>query len=239
MAEGFTNVAGQRLDVPDPTVAMSGQMMGGSSFKIVGSTLQAAILTMRNGAQIYTETGALSWMSDGINMNTNMGGGIGGLFKRALGGESLFVVDYTAQRDGALAAFSSDFPGKILPINLAQGQTMIAQRQSFLVAEKTVNLSIQFNRKLGSGLFGGEGLFCKSLMAQVRFLWRLTVRLWNTRSKPGRCSKSIPVTSPCLNPAWDLTSRWSKALRTFCLVAKGCFLPSSLALAECGYKPCP
>ncbi len=157
MAEGFTNVAGQRLDVPDPTVAMSGQMMGGSSFKIVGSTLQAAILTMRNGAQIYTETGALSWMSDGINMNTNMGGGIGGLFKRALGGESLFVVDYTAQRDGALAAFSSDFPGKILPINLAQGQTMIAQRQSFLVAEKTVNLSIQFNRKLGSGLFGGEG----------------------------------------------------------------------------------
>ena len=66
-------------------------------------------------------------------------------------------MDYTAQRDGALAAFSSDFPGKILPINLAQGQTMIAQRQSFLVAEKTVNLSIQFNRKLGSGLFGGEG----------------------------------------------------------------------------------
>ena len=157
MSEGFTNVAGQRLDVPDPTVAISGQTMGGSSFKIVGSTLQAAILTLRNGAHIYTETGAMSWMSDGINMNTNMGGGIGGLFKRALGGESLFVVDYVAQREGALVAFSSDFPGKIVPINLAQGQTMIAQRQSFLVAEKSVNLSIQFNRKLGSGLFGGEG----------------------------------------------------------------------------------
>lgn len=157
MSEGYTNIAGQRLDVPDPTVAMAGQMMGGSQYKIVGSTLQAAILTLKNGANIYSETGALSWMSDGVNMNTNMGGGIGGLFKRALGGESLFVVDYVAQREGALIAFSSDFPGKILPINLSQGQTMIAQKQSFLVAEKTVNLSIQFNRKLGSGLFGGEG----------------------------------------------------------------------------------
>lgn len=157
MSEGFTNVPGQRLDIPDPTVAMTGQMLGGSQFKIVGSTLQAAILTLKHGAHIYTETGAMSWMSDGIQMNTNMGGGIGGMFKRAIGGESLFVVDYTAQRDGALIAFSSDFPGKILPINLGQGQTMIAQRQSFLVAEKSVGLSIQFNRKLGSGLFGGEG----------------------------------------------------------------------------------
>lgn len=157
MSEGYTNAPGQRLDVPDPSVALSGTTMGGSSYKIIGTTMQAALLKMRAGQTIFTETGALSWMQDGISMNTNMGGGIGGLFKRALGGESLFIVDYAAQREGAELAFASDFPGKILPVNLAQGQSLIAQRQSFLVGEKTVELSIVLNRKLGSGLFGGEG----------------------------------------------------------------------------------
>ncbi len=158
MSEGFTNVAGQRLDVPDPNVALVGTTLGGSAFKIIGTTLQAVILNLRNGANIYTETGSLSWMSEGVDMNTNMGGGLGGVFKRMVSGESLFVVDYVAMREGPMVAFSSDFPGKIVPVNLAQGQSMIAQRGAFLVAEKSVALSIAWNRKLGAGFFGGEGL---------------------------------------------------------------------------------
>jgi uncharacterized protein (TIGR00266 family) len=158
MSEAYTNTPGQRLDIPDPNVALSGTTMGGSTFKVVGSTLQAVIFNLRANNPIYTERGSMSWMQDGIDMNTNMGGGIGGLFKRAIAGESLFVVDYKAQRDGAEIAFSAEFPGKIIPINLSQGQSMIAQRDSFLVAEKTVNLTIHFNRKLGGTIFGGEGL---------------------------------------------------------------------------------
>jgi len=73
-------------------------------------------------------------------------------------GESLFVVDYVSRVDGALVAYSSDFPGKIVPVNLAQGQSMIAQRGAFLVAEKSVALSVAWTRKLGAGFFGGEGL---------------------------------------------------------------------------------
>jgi uncharacterized protein (TIGR00266 family) len=157
MTEAYTNQPGQRLDVPDPALALSGKTMGGSEYKIIGTTLQATILKMKQGNAIYTETGSMAWMHDGINMNTNTGGGLGGLFKRALGGESLFIVDYVAQREGAEIAFTSDFPGKILPINLAAGQSLIAQKGSFLMGEKSVDLSIMLNRKLGSGLFGGEG----------------------------------------------------------------------------------
>jgi uncharacterized protein (TIGR00266 family) len=157
MSEGFTNVAGQRLDMPDPNVAMSGATMGGSSFKIIGSTMQALTLTMKRGAAFYAETGGMSWMSDGIAMNTNMGGGLGGLLKRAVSGESLFLVDYLAERDNPLLAFSSETPGKIIPVNLAAGQSIIAQKDSFLVAEKTAAFNILFRRKLGTGLFGGEG----------------------------------------------------------------------------------
>ncbi len=157
MTEGYTNVAGQRLDLPEPAVALAGTTMGGSPYKVMGTVMQALVLNMRARQTFYTESGALSWMADGIGMNTNMTGGLGGLLKRAVSGESLFLVDYTAERDGALIAFSSDFPGKIIPVNLAQGQSIIAQKDSLLVAEKTVNFTVTFRRKLDVGLFGGEG----------------------------------------------------------------------------------
>lgn len=157
MTERFTNDPGQRLDLPDPSVSMSGRTMGGSAYSVVGTLLPAVRIKLKQGATLYTETGAMAWMQDGITMNTNAAGGIGGLFKRALSGESLFLVDYSSQRDGAEVAFTSDFPGRIIPINLAQGQGMIAQRQAFLVGEKTVQFNIILQQKLSSGLFGGEG----------------------------------------------------------------------------------
>ncbi len=158
MPEGMTNVAGQRLDLPEPQVSLSGTTMGGSAYKILGTVMPVLVMNVKPGQTVYTETGALSWMSEGIQMQTNLGGqGLGGMLKRALGGESLFVANFTAARDNTLLAFSSEFPGKIVPVNLAQGQSMIAQKESFLVAEKTVNLTIAFQKKLGSGFFGGEG----------------------------------------------------------------------------------
>jgi uncharacterized protein (TIGR00266 family) len=157
MTESYTNVAGQRLDLPNPAVTLSGNTMGGAAYQVLGTVMQSVTLNLRANQAIYSETGALSWMADGISMNTNMGGGLGGLLKRAVSGESLFLVDYVAQRDKALIAFSSEFPGKIIPVNLAQGQSMIAQKDTLLVAEKTVNLTVSFSRKLGAGLFGGEG----------------------------------------------------------------------------------
>ncbi len=158
MSNAFTNAPGERVDLPDPNVSMTGITMGGSSFKILGSVMQALVVDLKQGETVYTETGALSWMSEGINMETNMGGGgLGGMFKRALGGSSLFIVNYTATKPNTTLAFSSEFPGKIIPVNLAQGQAMIAQKDAFMVAEKNVNLTIAFQRKLGTGLFGGEG----------------------------------------------------------------------------------
>ena len=157
MPEVISNAAGQRLDVADPEVAMTAATMGGSPYQVLGVVMQTLAIRMRARQIIYSESGSLSWMADGIAMNTNMGGGLGGLFKRAVSGESLFLVDYTAERDDALIAFSSEVPGKIIPINLAQGQSIIAQKDAFLTAEKSVNMTISFSRKLGAGLFGGEG----------------------------------------------------------------------------------
>jgi uncharacterized protein (TIGR00266 family) len=157
MSEAYTNVPGQRLDIPDPAVAISGTTMGGANYKVLGTIMQTVVMHLRAGQTVYTETGALSWMQEGIRMDTNMRGGLGGILGRVFTGESLFVANFTAERDNAMIAFSAEFPGKIIPLNLAQGQSVVAQRDSFLVAEKSVNMAVQFQRRFGA-FFGGEGL---------------------------------------------------------------------------------
>jgi uncharacterized protein (TIGR00266 family) len=158
MTEAYTNTPGQRLDLPNPNVALSGRTLGGSTYQVVGSVMQSLMIQLNRGQALYSETGSLSWMTDGVQMNTNLGSqGIFGAFQRVVSGESLFVVNYTTDRDGQFVTFSSDFPGKIIPVHLIQGQSMIAQKDALLVAEKTVNMSVAFQRKLGAGFFGGEG----------------------------------------------------------------------------------
>jgi uncharacterized protein (TIGR00266 family) len=153
-----------RLDLPDAPVAASGQGMTGMEYKIIGSTLQAVILELDPGETVYSESGGMAWMTANIKMETSgRGGGIGGALKRAVSGESLFLVEYTSQGSKGLVSFASDFPGKIVPLHLAQGQEMICQKTAFLCAEKTVGLDIHFRKRLGAGLFGGEGFILQKI----------------------------------------------------------------------------
>ncbi len=158
------NTPGQRIDLPDAAVSVTGKGITGMEYKIIGTTLQAVILELDPGETIYSESGGMAWMSSNINMTTSgRGGGLGGVLKRAVSGESLFLVEYTSQQGKGIVAFASDFPGKIVPLNLAEGQTIICQKTAFLCAEKTVGLDIHFRRKLGSGLFGGEGFILQKI----------------------------------------------------------------------------
>jgi uncharacterized protein (TIGR00266 family) len=224
MAEAYTNVPGQRLDVPDPSVAMSGTTMGGSPFRIIGTTLQVVIFHLKRGNKIYTEGGAMSWMTEGVGMNTNMGGGLGGLFKRAISGESLFVVDYEAERDETEIAFSSEFPGKIIPINLAQGQEMIAQRDSFLVAEKSVGLSIHFNRKLGGTIFGGEGLILQKFSGPGTFFAAFDGEIVEYTLQPGQVMKVDTGHVAMFEPTVSFDIEMVKGIKNMIFGGEGLFL---------------
>lgn len=99
----------------------------------------------------------MSWMTDGIRMDTE-GGGIGKVFGRMFSGETLFRNRYTAERDGEIA-FASSFPGSIIAVELSAGRTVIAQKRSFLASDAGVDMEIFFQKRLGKGFFGGEGLF--------------------------------------------------------------------------------
>ena len=160
----YTNQPGQRLDLPEPNVVMRGKGTTGMEYQIIGTTLQAVILELDPGETVYSESGGMAWMSANMGMQTSgRGGGLGGMFKRAISGESMFLVEYTSQGGKGIVAFASDFPGKIVPLNLAAGQQMIAQKQAFLCAEKTVQMDIHFRKKLGAGFFGGEGFIMQKL----------------------------------------------------------------------------
>ena len=158
------NQFGERIDLPEPSVTARGRGTTGMEYQIIGTTLQAVIVELDPGETIYSESGGMAWMSANINMQTSgRGGGLGGMFKRAISGESLFLVEYTSQGGKGIVAFASDFPGKIVPLQLGPGQQMITQKQAFLCAEKTVQLDVHFRKKLGAGFFGGEGFVMQKL----------------------------------------------------------------------------
>ena len=131
-------------------------------YQIVGEPLPAVICDVDAGETLITESGAMSWMSPNMKMETT-GGGIGKMFGRMLSGDTLFLNRYTAQGGPGQITFASSFPGSIRAIQISPGHEIIAQKSSFLASEEGVELSVFFQKKFGSGLFGGEGFIMQKL----------------------------------------------------------------------------
>ena len=130
-------------------------------YEIKGGNFPVVICKTENGETLITEKGSMVWMSPNMKMETH-GGGLGKMFSKAFSGESMFQNTYTSRGSG-LIAFGSSFPGQIKPITIAPGREMILQKSAFLAAEAGVKLSIHFNKRLGTGLFGGEGFIMQKL----------------------------------------------------------------------------
>ncbi len=129
------------------------------NYKIRGTTMQVVDIELAANEAVYTEKGGMSWMSTNMKMETNTKGGVMKGLGRMISGESLFMTTYTCQTGTGLISFASEFPGKIVPKKLSAGQSLICQRDSFMVADNSVTLNMEFRKKLGAGLFGGEGFF--------------------------------------------------------------------------------
>lgn len=127
-------------------------------YKIIGETVPVVEIRLKAGETVYTQSGGMAYQSDGISMSTNARGGIMQSLGRMFTGESIFMANYTAQKEGAMVAFASTVPGEIIDLDLATLQGgMIIQKGAFLCAEANVETSIAFTKKFSAGLFGGEG----------------------------------------------------------------------------------
>ncbi len=130
-------------------------------YNILGDSLPVVICKLAPGESVITERGSMSWMTPNITMETK-GGGFGKMLGRLASGDSMFQNIYTAQGEAEIA-FSSSFPGQIRAYNITPGTELIVQKSAFLACSQGVELSIFFNKKIGSGLFGGEGFIMQKL----------------------------------------------------------------------------
>lgn len=132
-------------------------------YEIKGETLPVVICYLEAGETMITEGGAMAWMSPNMKMETTSGGGLGKAFGRMFAGENMFQNRYTAQGGNGMIAFASSFPGSIKAFEVGPGKEYIFQKKAFLAGENSVSMSIHFQKKFSSGLFGGEGFILQKI----------------------------------------------------------------------------
>jgi uncharacterized protein (TIGR00266 family) len=144
-------------------------------YELIGDDMQLVEVELDQGETVIAEAGAMNYMEEGIAFEARMGDGseansrlLGSLMnagKRVLTGESIFMTHFTHDGSGkARVAFAAPYPGKIIPVDLAQaGGEIICQKDAFLCAAKGTKVTIAFNKRLGAGFFGGEGFILQRL----------------------------------------------------------------------------
>lgn len=135
-------------------------------YEIEGGSLPVVICYPEMGQTLCTQSGAMSWMSPNMQMQTNSGGGIKKALGRLFSGDSIFMNEYTPQGGNGMIAFASSFPGSIIPFEITNGNGIIVQKSGFLAMEKGLDLSVFFQKSLGRGFFGGEGFIMQRISGE-------------------------------------------------------------------------
>lgn len=137
------------------------------NYKVIGQTVPVVEMRLNKGETIYTQSGGMAYQSEGISMSTNARGGVMKSLGRMFAGESIFMANYTAEKDDVMIAFASTVPGAIVPVNLNEHpEGLNIQKGAFLCAENSVNTSVTFTKRFGAGLFGGEGFILQKAEGQ-------------------------------------------------------------------------
>jgi uncharacterized protein (TIGR00266 family) len=135
-------------------------------YKIIGDVMQALQVDLHQNEELYAEAGAMLYMSDGIDLQAKMQGGLmKGLMRKFLAGESLFMSVFRCTGATAHLALANPIAGKIFPIEL-KGNTILAERNAYLAAIGNIDLSVAFTKRFGAGLFGGEGFILQKISGQ-------------------------------------------------------------------------
>ncbi|MDD3364208.1 MAG: TIGR00266 family protein [Syntrophomonas sp.] len=134
-------------------------------YQIYGDDMQIVEIELDPGEGVRAEAGAMMFMEQGIEMQTSTGGGIFKGFKRAITGESFFITTFLNNGNNkSKLAFGAPYPGKIISLDLQQlGGQFMCQKDSFLCAARGIEIEVAFTKRIGAGLFGGEGFILQRL----------------------------------------------------------------------------
>ena len=136
------------------------------TYEIKGGNFPVVECKLKNGEKMITESGSMCWMDPTIKMDTTTGGGLGKMVGRMFTKESLFQNVYTSEKDDSKIAFGVSCPGSIAAIKLEKGQCVVCQKSAFLAAYGDIELSVFFNKKIGSALFGGGGFLMQKVQGE-------------------------------------------------------------------------
>lgn len=204
-------------------------------YKIIGNDLQLVEIELDPGETVIAEAGTMMYMEQGIRFEVKMGDGsvpnqglMGKLLQagsRLLTGESLFLTHFTQTGTGkGRVAFAAPYPGSIIPIDLSQlNNTLIVQKDGFLCAAMGTSLSVYFNRKIGSGLFGGEGFILQKIQGDGKMF----IHACGTVIERTLQNETLRIDTGCVvafEPTLDFDIETSGSLRSMVFGGEGIFL---------------
>jgi uncharacterized protein (TIGR00266 family) len=185
--------------------------------------MQTLMVELDAGEAMYTERGGMAWLSN-VDMDTGATGGLMKGLGRMVSGESLFMTTYTAKSGGGKIAFAPEAPGSVLSMALNPGHAILCQRDAFMCAEDSVDLSMHFHQRLGTGLFGGEGFFLQRVEGPGHVFFEIAGEAHETTLAPGEMLSVDPGHIALFEPSVDFSITRVKGVRNMLLGGEGLFL---------------
>lgn len=193
-------------------------------YAISGTVLQSLEVQLDSGESMFTESGGMAWMSDGIEMETNTRGGLMSGLGRALSGESLFMTTYTSRVQNGMITFTPEAPGKVISLQLAPNQMIITQKDAFMCAQGSVKMEMHFRKKLGAGLFGGEGFILQKITGPGVAFLEIPGEVKEYNLAAGQILKVDPGHIAAFDPSVAYDIQMVKGLKNIVFSGEGLFL---------------
>jgi uncharacterized protein (TIGR00266 family) len=193
-------------------------------YEIHGTTMQTLDVSLTRGEAVYTESGGMAWMTGDIDMSTNTRGGLLKGLGRKLAGESLFMTTYTCAGDAGMITFTPEAPGKVLAFTLAASQSLICQKDSFMCAENSVQLEMHFRKRLGTGIFGGEGFILQKVTGPGTVFLEVAGEVREYALQSGQVMKVDPGHLALYEPTVEYDLAVVKGVANILLSGEGLFL---------------
>ncbi len=193
-------------------------------YEVNGSVLPSVDVWLEPGESVYTESGGMAWMKGDVRMDTNTRGGLLKGLGRTLAGESLFMTTYACQSGTGMVTFTPESPGRIMVFDLQAGQSLICQKDAFMVAQEGVQIEIHFRRRLGAGLFGGEGFILQRVTGPGVVFLEIAGDVREYALEPGEMMRVDPGHIALYEPTVDYDITTVKGVTNILFGGEGLFL---------------
>ena len=193
-------------------------------YEIRGNIMQTVDMWLKEGESVYTESGGMAWMSANMQMETSGKGGLLKSLGRMFSQESFFMTTYHCTGEEGLITFANELPGTILPFHLEDGEEIICQKDAFMCARDSVELSVHLRKKLGAGFFAGEGFIMQKVTGPGVAFLEISGELTEYELDEGQVLKVDPGHVGAMEPAVDMDISMVKGVKNMFFGGEGLFL---------------